>query len=251
MMKYNGMDTLCRLLLPKIRPSRKLSDIISIFNQKIIYFKLSSLESLSDTHSLMYSTAMSVVTHLKLKINVDRTNNNNRAKNEPPWKKRLNTDIEQLRKDINRLIQYKNWNTSSKLEKKVKQIIKNTRQHSSYEDFNKTIEDHLDTLKQKLLVKSPRLASYKKKKKNKERITIDYLFKTSDKQFYRKLKGNDTNIQIHPSQEALKEFWQEIWSYSTKHNKNARWIQDEIGRSETRRNNVWKHECAWVKYNYK
>lgn len=224
--KYNGTDPTSRPALPKIKTSRYLTYLIRIFNKDILPIRLNSIETITDTHTLIYCTALTIAEHLNIKI-YNRSNSNSYKK--PAWQIRLEKDIEDLRKDIGRLTQYKSGNNSKKLCKKVKEILNKTKQHSSREQSNIKINEYLDTLKQKLAVKSHRLARYKKAKDRKDN---NRLFTTSEKQFYRKMKNTNNYVIKPPSTESLKEFWSKVWTYNAEHNREAEWIHSEIARSQ-------------------
>ncbi|KAL0883753.1 hypothetical protein ABMA27_015858 [Loxostege sticticalis] len=226
LLKYKGTDPGLRPKLPRLKTTRELSRIISIFNQEILPRKLTDIENIVDTHTLIYCTALTIVTHLKIRIN---TRTNRPTTNKPAWQMRLETDIEQLRKDIGRLTQFKNGNKAKKLVKKVKAILEKTKTHSKYDDPNKKVDEHLDTLKQKLAIKSHRLNRYKKSQSRKQN---NKLFSTNEKQFYRQFKQN-TNVDQPPTAESLEEFWGNIWSNSVEHNQNAEWISNEKARSDS------------------
>ncbi|KAL0841160.1 hypothetical protein ABMA28_014906 [Loxostege sticticalis] len=226
LLKYKGTDPGHRPKLPRLKTTRELSRIISIFNQEILPHKLTEIENIVDTHTFIYCTALTIVTHLQIKI---KTRTNRPKTNKPAWQMRLETDIEQLRKDIGRLTQFKNGNKAKKLVQKVKAILEKTKTHSKYDDPNKKLDEHLDTLKQKLAIKSHRLNRYKKSQSRKQN---NKLFSTNEKQFYRQFKQN-TNVDQPPTAESLEEFWGNIWSNSVEHNQNAEWISNEKARSDS------------------
>ena len=228
--KYNGTDPTSRPILPKLQPSRELTKLIALFNQEIIPSKLPTLETIEDTHTIIYCIAFTIIDHLNVKINNDRDQNNrNTPKRKPAWQLRLETDIGNLRKDIARLTQYKSGNRSNNLMQKIKDILQKYKKHSTYDDPNKRIDEYLDTSKQRLAIKSHRLKRYTKAQKRKLNNT---LFKKNEKLFYRQLK-NSTKIERPPSTRSLEEFWGNIWSSTEEHNKNAEWISNEVDRAKT------------------
>lgn len=116
-----------------------------------------------------------------------------------------------------------------KLENKIKDILTKSKKHSSYEKDNKKITEHLDTLKQKLVIKSHRLARYKKAKNRKE---SNRLFTVNEKQFYRKMKESNKQLLDPPDVGSIKQFWSTIWECNTEHNKETDWIQREKVRMD-------------------
>ncbi|KAJ0173873.1 hypothetical protein K1T71_011022 [Dendrolimus kikuchii] len=221
--KYSVIDPMKRPRLPKIRPSKKLIEIITVFNRSILPNKILSLDNITKTHTLIYCTAITILEYFKIKIN---TPNTPRTYNKPKWQERLQNQIENLRKDIGRLYQYKNGNRSRKLVNKVQKIIERTLCHNRHENINRTVDDFLDTIKQKLAVKTNRIQRYKKAETRSEN---NKLFSVNEKLFYRKLKVSNI-VKNSPSENSLTEFWSNIWSQEIEHNYSAEWIQNEIER---------------------
>lgn len=129
---------------------------------------------------------MVISEHLGYKIrnNLLSPENRTRKSRKPCWQFRIENDIKRLRAEIGRLTQYINNhnNRSDRLIKAVEQIFRNTRIHSSYENNNTRPDEFLDTLKQKLALKSQRLSRYLKALQRKE---DNKLFINNEKRFYR------------------------------------------------------------------
>ncbi|XP_064292512.1 uncharacterized protein LOC135310067 [Plodia interpunctella] len=234
---YRGIDPTVRPKLPKLRYSKKLSQLLNLFNEHILNRFLSNEVELSDIHTLVYCTAYVISQELGFKINNDteeRVHRHIKQIKKPSWKVRLEKDIESIRADIGRVTQYINNNRSRKLVQKVEEIFQKLRVHSKYDKNNEKPEEYLDTLKQKLALKSKRLARYNKSLKRKN---DNKLFTTNEKNFYRKLQAennsqdNNGSTEI-PSTEELENFWAGIWETESQH-KEAEWMIKEEGRWET------------------
>ena len=87
----------------------------------------------------------------------------------PAWQRRMELRIEDLRRKLGRLLQYKNRNRSKRVVNKVNQILEDDKMktHSKYEE-NKKIEEYCDKIKQKIAAYSERLRRCKLSSKRRE-----------------------------------------------------------------------------------
>ncbi|CAG5027216.1 unnamed protein product [Parnassius apollo] len=100
--------------------------------------------------------------------------------------------------------------------------------HTKYDPPNRTAVDILDTLRQKLAVKSNRLKRYRKSRKRRE---DNALFTKNEKLFYQRLQQsvNDTS-GLPPRKEEVEKFWRSIWSEKVIYNETATRITREEQR---------------------
>ena len=62
------------------------------------------------------------------------------------------------------------------------------------------------------------------------------LFENDQRQFYRELDQEEERCDDNqPVAEELNQFWGNIWSQSTDHNKDAKWLQDLQGEVNVRK----------------
>ncbi|XP_046969715.1 uncharacterized protein LOC124537048 [Vanessa cardui] len=172
-----------------------------------------------------------IITKLGYKIksgNIEDSIIQKKKSHKPAWEHRLENDIKKLRADIGRLTQYIKGNRSKKVVEKVEIIFKNTKLHTIHERENKKPEEYIDTLKQKLSLKSHRLARYRKALNRKQ---DNKLYCTNEKAFYRSLNSctsNYTNKEEQiPNKDELKNYWAGIWEKRSDHNLQAKWIEEE------------------------
>jgi hypothetical protein len=232
LVQYTGSDPTLRPKLPKLRYSIHLTQLIQMFNQKILIQFISDESQLIDIHTLVYCSALVISQELGYKI--EESDQPRRTRNrKSPWFIRLERDITQLRSDIGRLTQYINNNRSRRVVDRVEEIFRNFSIHSSHENNNNRPEEFLDTLKQKLKLKAHRLKRYTKALKRKK---DNNLFSTNEKIFYRQL-SNTTNSGIGneheiPEVRELEQFWAGIWETEVQHNEDASWIHEEVRKCE-------------------
>jgi hypothetical protein len=82
--------------------------------------------------------------------------------------------------------QAQNGNTNNQLQKHICQIKKKVHVHTKHEPNNAHITEILDTLKQKLSIKSQRLKRYKEANERKQQ---NRLFITNERAYYSNLKS--------------------------------------------------------------
>lgn len=119
-----------------------------------------------------------------------------------------------LRQQIERLTQY-NGNRSKKLLKNIK----------NSKDLNDNPSNlTLDDMKQKLEVQAERLKRYIR---TNERRNENKRFRILEKQFYNGLRNKTESLINQPPTEKDKDFCENIWSKSIKHNQDAKiWLMN-------------------------
>jgi hypothetical protein len=119
---------------------------------------------------LMYCSAVAIIRSNGGKINFNRQNYRSKP-DKPAWATRLvQKKIDNIRSDIAVLIQRKNGNRGKRVLNKVSRIRKKYRIHTKYEAANKSIDEVLDTAKQKLGTLVKRLQRYTKCLKRKTEL---------------------------------------------------------------------------------
>ncbi|KAL0901581.1 hypothetical protein ABMA27_006802 [Loxostege sticticalis] len=225
LIEYEQMDPETRPKLPKLKENKKLYRLVNLFNTNILQKFFDEDSDITHIHTLLYCSAVVISQQLGYKINTNSTTQRKKFE-KPSWQIRLEKDIGALRADIGRLSQYINNNRSRKLIAKVQTILKKNTIHSTHENNNRTPQDVLDTLKQKLALKAHRLARYLKalNRKNDNR-----LFSNNEKGFYRTLNHNNNSNgdDVLPSEEEVKNYWADLWEKCQDHNEEAQWVKEE------------------------
>ena len=139
-------------------------------------------------------------------------------KKDPWWKRRIEEDIKQLKKDINILQRVKKWQIGARRVGKAKLIEK------KYGVKRKVITTVIEELTQRTLEKAPNLSRYEQRI---QQYRINRLFKVDQKKVYNEFNGKtgSSNGDI-PNAEESRTFWSGIWSVEKKHNKEAKWLSD-------------------------
>ena len=177
--------------------------------------------SITKTNELFYAGAF-VVTN-KLGVKIDKV----AGRKEPMWKRRLQNKIKELRKDLSQLEASKDKGVSNsrhweRLERKYSIRVKR---------LNVVVEE----LKQRITAISAKVRRYQGRV---DSYRQNRLFENSQRQFYRELDQEEERCDDdQPVPEKSKQFWENTWSQSADHKKDAKWLQDL--RSEV---NVKKQE---------
>ena len=139
-------------------------------------------------------------------------------KKDPWWKRRIEEDIKQLKKNINILKRVKKGQIGEYKEGKGKLV------EEKYGVKRKGLTTVIEELKQRILAKAAKLSRYEQRI---QQYRINRLFKVDQKKVYNEFNGKtgSSNGDI-PNAEESRTFWSGIWSVEKKHNKEAKWLSD-------------------------
>ena len=133
---------------------------------------------------------------------------------QPPWKRRLNKQITDMRADLSRLKEMKGNNLrSSKARKDLEQ---------KYKIQEKGLNNVMEDLKQRLKAKAYKIQRYENRNKGYQQ---NKLFETNQKRLYSQLRG-ETKQQDIPEADPCKRLWENIWSNPVTHNGQEEWLQE-------------------------
>lgn len=222
--KYYGTDPTKRPYIPRQSTSVRLARTVEKVNTILPEYFERIANDPTSLNSLIFCAAIVCSKYNGAKI--IETNENEGTKHSPKWRIRLELKIAKLRTEVNRLTLYKRGERSKKLVNEVERLFRSRAIHTKHETDNATIEDVLDTTKQKLTAMAKRLKRYKDCTKRKME---NRLFQERESQFYKKLKQT-TLPGKPPSREEIEDYWKELWSREVHHNMSARWIKTEINR---------------------
>ena len=139
-------------------------------------------------------------------------------KKDPWWKKRIEEDIKQLKKDINIVERVEKGQIGARKEGKVR-LVK-----EKYRVKRKGLTTVIGESKQIILAKAAKLSRYEQRI---QQYRINRLFKVDQKKVYNELNGQtgSSNGDI-PNAEESRAFWRGIWSEEKEHNQVAKWLSD-------------------------
>ena len=214
--------------LSKVKNDRKLKRVVKILD-KIIEETSTDNMDLTTTNWMQY-TAVLLITN---KITPPKPTTNRKPRGGPPaWQQRLQKQIDQLRGDISIITEYTNGNTTNKIRRKLKTILKKHK-ITADEQLIACKED----LKQALQAKAQRLRRYTKRS---EQYKQNKMFREDSKRFYRELGKKTFQIEKPPDIGEVKKFWQNILEQEVKHNEDAPWIKDQEEELQQINQMEWK-----------
>ena len=195
--------------LPALRnvQNKKLLEETAKLDKVLSKFKT---HSIAKTNELFYAGAVAVTNRLGVKI--DKVT----RRKEPVWKRRLQKNIKELRKDLSQLEASKDKDISNF---RYWGILE--RQYSiRVRRLNVVIEE----LKQRITANAAKVGRYQGQV---DSYRQDRLFENNQRQFYRELdQEKESCDDDQPVAEESKQFWGNIWSQSADHKKDAKGLQD-------------------------
>jgi hypothetical protein len=161
----------------------------------------------------IYAAAVATVKLSETRTDRKQLNHIQNKTKTPSWERRLETQIDDPRKDIRQVQQAQNGNISNWFQKHICWIKKKVHVHAKHDPNNAYITKILDTPKQNLSLKSQWLRRYKDAN---ERRQQNRFFITNKKTYYHNLKHEqrpDRQDKLLDKQ-ALTAFWASIWGNS-------------------------------------
>jgi len=161
--EFSGTDPTKRHVILKQQSSTKLWQIFNIKNTQILPKHLEQCKTFIELHTALYCAAIATVWSNGCKTKPQYVKNDYQHQQKaPPWRRRLQTRVENIRKGLGRLTQYINDARTKRLTKRVRKILRDKEIHSKYESDNTKLKEYKDTLEQKLSALVKRLRTYKK-----------------------------------------------------------------------------------------
>ena len=185
---------------------KRLNTVVAKINSVLKYFETLNI---TETNNLIIASSVWVAKQLGLK----KSKTKGKTKSEPWWKRRIESSIKELNRNINLLCRHKKGEVKSKY--KVDKLYK------KFKIRQKGLETVIEELKQRVLAKTAKIQRYN------ERINQyrqNRLFTNDQKKLFAELNGQGQQGAAIPDAEESREFWSGIWSQSKEHNRNAEWL---------------------------
>ena len=132
------------------------------------------------------------------------------------WKRRIESDITTLRRDINRLERERREETGQKGKRKIKEL------NAKYKVKKKGINLVIEKLKQRLIAKKTKVKRYEQKI---SQFRQNRLFQVNQKQVYKDQNREKQGKRIIPNSEDSIKFWINIWNIRKEHNQHVEWLK--------------------------
>ena len=194
--------------LPALRDisRKKLLEEVAKVDKVLSKFKT---HSITKTNQLFYAGAV-VVTN---RLGVRRKEANRK---EPMWRRRLESKIKGLRRDLSQLEAVRS--------KEVGSLRQWGRLERKYDVNRKTLKVVIEELKQRVTATAAKIRRYQGRI---DRFRQNRLFQNNQRQFYRELDQEGERCEDEkPDAEESKAFWKSIWGQSVEHQRDARWLKD-------------------------
>ena len=163
-------------------------------NQVLTYIPTNNI---TDLNELIYAGAKLVCE------NIGIPSKKPKAKSKPGWEFRLETQIENLRKQL-------------KVVKQKKNAEINRKEKTTQEKLTVQLEE----LHQKVLAKEGTLKRYRQRVKQ---YRQNRTFQNNERKFYQELGGDDNKTHQQPNAKETERFWTKIWQ-PKQHNEKVEWI---------------------------
>ena len=138
-----------------------------------------------------------------------------REAKEPEWKKRLNMQINELRKDLSRLQKWK--------ENQLLNTVTRERLERKYSTKKKGLSMVIEEVKQRVIAKAAKVKRYEGRN---EQYRQNRLYQSNQKRLFELIEKKERNNDIVPDAEESKNFWNGIWNQPVRHNADAKWLND-------------------------
>ena len=138
------------------------------------------------------------------------------GRKKPIWKRRLQNEIKELRKDLSQL--------EASKDKDISNFRHRERLERKYSIRVKTRNVVIPELKQRITAIAAKVRSHQGRVDSSRR---NRLFENNQRQFCRELDEEEERCDDdQPVAEESKQFWGNLWSQSADHKKDAKWLQD-------------------------
>lgn len=221
LMLYKGTDPTKRPKLMRLRMKLDTNATMGYVNERMAHH-VSQCKNIEELQTVVYAAATSV---LELNSQTRRPQTQQPATKKKSWERRLTNKINTLREQIGRVTgAVRDTIKNERTKREVRTIIE---KYKSAENPNMT--DVLDLLKQRLAVLSNRLRRYRVSRLRRQQ---NQQFAVNQKQFYRDLESQEVTSRENNVYDidAMRTFWDTIWSVPETHNRKAGWIEEEERR---------------------
>ena len=185
---------------------KKLREITSNVNKVLKYIMANDV---TETNDLINAVAVYVSHRLGLKQRKDKVSQ------EPYWKRRIQRDINELRRTVGKLHRYAKGQIKNM--KKLEQIFK------KHHVKKKGVKVVMEELKQRITAKAAKINRYEKRI---NQFRINRMFSSNQKRVFVELNGEVLKENTVPNADESRTFWSEIWDNPVEHNDDAEWLRE-------------------------
>ena len=192
---------------------KKLREITGNVNKVL---KCIMTVDVTERNDLINAVAVYVSRRLGLKQRKDKVSQ------EPFWKRRIQRDINEVRKTVSKLDRYARGQI-----KDVKELEQIFKKHYVKKKGVKVV---MEELMQRITAKAAKMDRYEKRI---NQFRINRMFSSNQKRVFMALNSEVIKENTVPNADESRKFWSEIWDYTVEHNDDAEWlrrIETELSR---------------------
>ena len=139
---------------------------------------------------------------------------NSARQREPPWKRRIEENIKQWRKDLSKL---------AEIERNGRFDPCADRSLLKYQVVERGVIQVTEELRQKVKAAAQKIKRFTERTKQYQQ---NRLFERDQKRFYQSLDQESSQRRLSPNCDEAKEFWSGIWKSGGSHNVSASWLEE-------------------------
>ena len=178
---------------------------------------LTEISDVTTLNNLVYAAAITSIKNAALgKQCLPRKQQ--KYKKKQKWQVNFKNRIDNLRTEINKIVQMTKDNQSAKMKKNS-----NTMKNKYKIDCEEKRQSTLETLRQRLKVLNNRLSRYTKREKQFQQ-NRDFFNKPS--KMFDELRGNRITIENPPQEEEVTKFWRPLFETKKTFNQEAMWLPE-------------------------
>lgn len=224
-------ENMQRTPLKKINNNGKAKDLIKQGNEAVREITRNNLDeyrSATAINNLTYATALTIQNIL---IPETKPKKNKAREGDPPWKKRIQSRIAILRKDLSVINECLKPNISKTTKEKKEELyakynIKNNKQRTAI----------TEKLKQQISAKTYRIKRYTKRS---NQYYQNKQFTENTGKLYNEMFGKKKVMNGTPTESEIQQYWRNIWEDDIEHNSTADWIQKEYDKTASIKRMEW------------
>ena len=208
---------------PGKQHEKKLEKAVENVNKTLEVIPVSTeISDVTQLNNLLYASAITAIKIADLEKQCLPANKQQQKKKE--WHVNFQIRIDNLRTEINKIMQISNTNQSAKMKKNA-----NSMKNKYNIDTEEKRQITLETLRQRLKALNNRLSRYLKREKqyqqNKE-------FNEKPSRLFDQLRGNRVTINSPPEKEETVNFWRPMFETEKSYNKEATWLPEYINSTD-------------------
>ncbi|XP_044751651.1 uncharacterized protein LOC123311647 [Coccinella septempunctata] len=218
--RFSGVAAESRLAVPRLKGSRKMLEKVEAVNT-ILLKLIQPADTLQVMVDYVYAAAITVCGEMGVEIRGPRVPKKDQT---PPWKGRLETKIQEIRKKIGVLQAYlSNSQPSTRVSKLARRIVSHFGIRTGSAQLRDQMSAVSEKLKQKIKILGNRVKRYNERVM---RYKNNKLFHQNQQKFFRSLEEKPLERGKAPTKEAMHLYWKGVWESEKQYDEQTAWIRE-------------------------